>query len=178
MESSWAVDGWCISEYTVRKVRADYQLEVLYTAPASTAGAPNRVFAEELWKEATNRWKPCAISISPARPNQAKVTWWKRPETPPSATSTVRQLAASEAHVLSMPPPFFISATSTASLMEAAGLMEAAVMATAAQHAQAAIRASATAITIAADQGAPAGAQDDPDCEGIIEPRVTRRRLQ
>ena len=67
METTWLAAGWCISEHTVRKVRADYQLEVLYTAAALTPGGPNRIFTEDIWKEATHRWKPCAISISPRR---------------------------------------------------------------------------------------------------------------
>ena len=77
MEPEWQADGWTISEHTVRKIRADYLLELKYTAPPEAAGGPRRTFNEQVWKEATFRWKPCAITIASERPNKAKITWWK-----------------------------------------------------------------------------------------------------
>ena len=107
METSWAADGWVITKWTVRKVRADYQLEVTYTLDPTTPGGSPRVFTEILWKEATYRWKPCAISISSRQPAWATVTWWRRPETPQSATSSsTRQTAMTEAAAMGLPPPF------------------------------------------------------------------------
>ena len=82
MEPEWIAHGWTVSEHTVRKIRADYLLELKYTAPPRSPGGAARSFSDEIWKEATDRWKPCAITIATARPNKANATWLKRPMIP------------------------------------------------------------------------------------------------